>query len=174
MPRIDYATMSPVDLLAAVVREGASGPAARVAESLLRPPQPPPSLRCSADVYARLRPDFAGLEHERFAVAAVDSRNRMIQIHVIAQGSLATCTVHPRDVFRALLTGRKSPAACILVHNHPSGDPGPSPEDCTLTARLVDAGKLLGVQVLDHIVIGSDGYYSFRDRGCLIGETGRE
>lgn len=167
MRSTDYTTMSPAELLAVVARDGADCEAAKVAASLMRPPQPPPTLRCSAEAYRRILPEFAPLEHERFAVVALDARNRIIALHTVAQGSLSSCVVHPRDVFRPLLTGRKPPAACILAHNHPSGDPAPSPEDERLTERLVDAGRLLGVPVMDHLIIGSEGYFSFRDNGKL-------
>jgi DNA repair protein RadC len=94
---------------------------------------------------------------------ALDARNRPLSRHLVAQGSLASCMVHPREVFAPLV--RRRAAAAILVHNHPSGDPTPSPEDERLTERLVEAGRLLGIAVLDHLVVARDGYYSFRDAG---------
>lgn len=167
MARIDYTAMSPADLLAVVARDGVDCEAARVATSLMRPTQPPPALRCSADVYAKLRHEFVAADTERFVVVGVDARNRVIGIVEIVHGSLSSCMVHPREVFRALITMRKGARACILAHNHPSGDPTPSPDDERLTERLVDAGKLIGIPVLDHLVIGSEGYCSFRDCGRI-------
>ena len=124
-----------------------------------------PSLRCSAEVYALVGPSLARRKQERFIVVSVDARNRIVGRHLVALGSLATCVVHPREVFAPLI--RRHAAAAILVHCHPSGDPSPSPEDIELTDRLAKAGQLLGVPILDHLVIGRDGYYSFRDAGKI-------
>jgi DNA repair protein RadC len=126
-----------------------------------------PSLRCSADVFALLGPGLARRTHERFLVVGLDARNRPASRHLVAQGSLATCVVHPREVFAPLV--RRRAAAAILVHNHPSGDPAPSPEDERLTERLASAGALLGIPVLDHLIVARHGYYSFRDAGRLPG-----
>jgi DNA repair protein RadC len=84
---------------------------------------------------------------------------------LVSEGSLTASIVHPREVFRRAI--REAAAAVILVHNHPSGDPTPSPEDEALTARLRAAGDLLGIRVLDHVVIGSGCYVSFVDSGKL-------
>lgn len=123
----------------------------------------PPALRCSAEVYRLLGPALSRKKQERFLVVALDARNRTIAKHLVAVGSLAACVVHPREVFAPLIRDRA--AAAILVHCHPSGDPTPSPEDIELTERLTKAGQMLGIIVLDHIVIGKEGYYSFRDAG---------
>ncbi|MBI4917365.1 MAG: JAB domain-containing protein [Acidobacteria bacterium] len=122
-----------------------------------------PSLRCSAEVYRLLGPALSTKRQERFLVVALDARNRIIAKHLVAVGSLAACVVHPREVFAPLIRDRA--AAAILVHCHPSGSPEPSPEDLELTERLSKAGQMLGIVVLDHIVIGKEGYYSFRDSG---------
>ena len=86
------------------------------------------------------------------------------------------CAVVPGDVFRSLL--REAASGVIFVHNHPSGDARPSAEDCALTARLIEAGALLGVRVLDHVIIGREGYFSFLDRGLMQawepGKTARD
>ena len=124
-----------------------------------------PGLRCSAEVYAALGPTLARKKQERFIVVALDARNRIIAKHLVAVGSLAVCIVAPREVFGPLIRDRA--AAAILVHCHPSGDPTPSPEDIELTERLAKAGQMLGIIVLDHIVIGKEGYYSFRDAGKI-------
>jgi DNA repair protein RadC len=86
---------------------------------------------------------------------------------MVSQGSLTASVVHPREVFNPAI--RDSAAAVIFVHNHPSGDPQPSQEDRVLTTRLADAGKLLGIQVLDHIIVGRNTYMSFADEGLLDG-----
>ncbi len=122
-----------------------------------------PTLRCSAEAYEALGASLARRTQERFWVVALDARNRPLSRHLVAQGSLTSCMVHPREVFAPLV--RRRAAAAILVHNHPSGDPTPSPEDERLTERLAEAGRLLGIPVLDHLVIGRRGYYSFRDEG---------
>jgi DNA repair protein RadC len=126
---------------------------------------PPPGLRCSAEVYALIGPSLAKRRQERFYVIALDARNRIIRRHLVAVGSLASVTVHPREVFAPLVRDRA--AAALLLHNHPSGVEQPSPEDYQITQRLADAGKLLGIPVLDHIIVGRNGYYSFRDAGTL-------
>jgi DNA repair protein RadC len=124
-----------------------------------------PGLRCSAEVYAALGPTLARKKQERFLVVAHDARNRIIAKHLVALGSLAACVVHPREVFAPLIRDRA--AAAILVHCHPSGDPLPSPDDIVLTERLAKAGQMLGIAVLDHLVVGREGYYSFRDSGKI-------
>jgi len=128
-------------------------------------PSSPPSLRCSAEVFALLGPALGRRKQERFFAIGLDARNRVISRHLVAVGSLTTCIISPREVFAPLI--RRHAAAAILAHNHPSGEPSPSAEDIELTRRLADAGKLLGIAILDHIVIGGDSYYSFRDAGAL-------
>ncbi len=89
----------------------------------------------------------------------------MIAYHEVSRGTLYATLVHPREVFKAALLANA--AAIILTHNHPSGDPAPSPDDMALRRRLVDAGTLIGVDVVDHIIIGDGCYVSFRERGWL-------
>jgi DNA repair protein RadC len=98
-------------------------------------------------------------------VLLLDRKNRIMREVMISQGSLTASVVHPREVFNPAI--RDSAAAVICVHNHPSGDPQPSQEDRALTARLVEAGRLLGIQVLDHVIVGRDTYMSFADEGLL-------
>jgi DNA repair protein RadC len=112
---------------------------------------------------SRLRP----LRQELFLALLVDSRQRLIAEVEVSRGSLNQSLVHPREVFAPAL--RESAAAILVAHNHPSGDAEPSPEDHEVTRRLVRAGELLGVQVLDHLVIGGSGYTSFAQRGWLAG-----
>ncbi|MBI5502639.1 MAG: JAB domain-containing protein [Deltaproteobacteria bacterium] len=130
-----------------------------------RRPPAPPALRCSADAWAQLGPRLSRRTREEFFVVALDARNRLLSCRRAALGSLSTCLVHPREVFAPLL--RRRAAAALLVHNHPSGDPDPSPEDETLTERLVAAGLLLGIPVLDHLIIARHGYVSLRDLGKM-------
>ena len=96
---------------------------------------------------------------------ALDAKHIVIRDFTVSQGSLTVSIVHPREVFN--LAVRESAAAIIFVHNHPSGDPQPSEEDHALTQRLMEAGEILGIRVLDHVVIGDGKYVSFADEGFL-------
>ena len=125
----------------------------------------PPSLRCSAEAYALLGRALGQSRQEKFYAVSLDSRNRIVRRHLVAVGSLASVTVHPREVFRPLV--REGAAAAIVLHCHPSGDPSPSEEDQMLTARLVEVGRMIGIPILDHLIVGRDGYHSFRDAGVL-------
>ena len=107
--------------------------------------------------FARLATD--GVQEE-FHVVTVDTRHRVIHTHRITVGTLDSSLVHPREVFRPAL--RDAAAAVLLVHNHPSGDPGPSPEDHAVTRRLEAAGRTLGIDVLDHVVVASQGCASIQ------------
>jgi DNA repair protein RadC len=126
----------------------------------------PPSLRCSAEVYESLGRSLAHHRQERFYAVSLDARNRVVRRHLVAVGSLAAVVVHPREVFAPLLRDRA--AAAIIMHNHPSGSVEPSSEDLAITQRLAEAGRLLGIPLLDHIIVGRNGYCSLRD----VGEMG--
>ena len=106
------------------------------------------------------------LDREVFAVALVTIRHRILGLHIVSVGCLSSSLVHPREVFKpAILAGA---AALIVAHNHPSGDPEPSAEDLALTRRLAAAGALLGIEVLDHLILGEHGaYVSLKQRGAL-------
>jgi DNA repair protein RadC len=127
--------------------------------------QPGVAIRGPADVFAHFHPSLRLEPHEKFIVLLLDGRQRVLHEHVVSQGTLTASLVHPREVFRPAL--RESAAAMILVHNHPSGDPTPSCEDREVTRRLVRAGKLLGVRVLDHVVVAERGYCSLNEEGDL-------
>lgn len=118
----------------------------------------------SATVAKHLR-HLATEPQETFVSLALNARNQVIEETEIARGTLTNCPVHPREVFRALI--RANAAACILAHNHPSGNPEPSPDDLSLTRRLVRAGALLGIPVLDHVIIGTGGHVSLAERGVI-------
>jgi DNA repair protein RadC len=105
------------------------------------------------------------LAQEVFFVLLLDSRHRLLRSVEVSRGSLSQSLVHPREVFAPAL--RESAAAILVVHNHPSGDPVPSREDHEVTRRLAEAGELLGVPLIDHIVVAAGGYTSFADRGWL-------
>ncbi len=130
-------------------------------------------LKDSQSVYNLYAPKLQLKNTEVFYAALTDAKLRWIREVKLAEGSLFECVVRPSDAFARILKG--SPAGVVFVHNHPSGDPRPSVEDRELTARLVQSGRLLGLLVLDHVIIGSGCYYSFADNGALNGntETGR-
>lgn len=111
---------------------------------------------------------FGFLRHEtkeHFIALHLDSKNRLLCLEIVSVGSLNASIVHPREVYKSALLS--SAAAIVFVHNHPSGDPTPSREDIELTSRLKEAGELLGIRLLDHVVIGSGRHYSFADTGLL-------
>lgn len=109
--------------------------------------------------------ELRDLRKELFLVLLLDGKNRIMRKVQISEGSLSQSLVHPREVFAPAV--RESAAAVILMHNHPSGDPAPSREDREITRRLQEAGDLLGIRVLDHIIIGDGGYFSFVESGVF-------
>jgi DNA repair protein RadC len=120
---------------------------------------------CSRDVFDLYRPRYKSATQEEFLLLVLNTKNRIQREIVVSVGTLNSSIVHPRDVFNHAL--REAAAGVIFVHNHPSGDPTPSPEDHALTKRLAEAGSLLGIKVMDHIIIGSQKYYSFADEGSF-------
>jgi len=108
---------------------------------------------------------FRDRRKEYFMILLLDGKNRILREVQISEGSLNQSIVHPREVFSPAV--RESAAAIILVHNHPTGDPTPSREDTEITRRLKEAGELMGVRVLDHIIIGDGSFVSFVARGML-------
>lgn len=119
----------------------------------------------SADLFRHYHPHLRDMKREVFKVVLLDAKHTIIRDATVSEGSLTLSIVHPREVFNFAV--RESAAAVIFLHNHPSGDPQPSPEDRLLTDRLVTAGEVLGIQVLDHLVMGDGQYVSFADRGWL-------
>ena len=104
---------------------------------------------------------------EQFVALHLDTGNRVRAVHVVSTGLVNSSLVHPREVFRAaILNGA---ARLIVIHNHPSGDPQPSPEDIEITKRLVKASKIIGIRILDHLIVSQSRYYSFADEGTLEG-----
>lgn len=104
------------------------------------------------------------LSQEHFYVFCLDTKNNLVGVHDVFTGTLDSCLARPREVFIAALSTPKT-AAIVLSHNHPSGDPRPSRQDIELTERMKDAGAILGVRVLDHVIIGEEIYYSMRESG---------
>jgi DNA repair protein RadC len=127
--------------------------------------QPGESLRSSEDVFRHFRDNLEKEKRELFFVILLNNKNRKIREVKISEGSLTASLVHPREVYNPVI--RESAAAVIFVHNHPSGDPAPSPEDVDITRRLKEVGEVMGIRVLDHVVIGRDRYFSFSDKGMI-------
>src|SRR6266487_4030767 len=126
-------------------------------------------IRSSANASTILQNYLADVDREHFVVLLLNQKNRVIGIHTVSVGSLTASVVHPRETFKAAILANA--AAIICGHNHPSGNCQPSREDRALTQRLVEAGKLLGIAVLDHVIIGDENkYFSFADEGLLQGD----
>jgi DNA repair protein RadC len=121
------------------------------------------TIRSPADVAQLLMAEMSHLEQEHFRVIHLDTRNRMLGIETLYVGSLNASHIRVGEVFRDAV--RRNCAAIIVAHNHPSGDPSPSPDDVEVTRQLVAAGKLLDCELLDHLVIGQQRYVSLRERG---------
>jgi DNA repair protein RadC len=126
-------------------------------------PDEKPRVTSPADAANLLMSEMTFLEQEHLRLVLLDTRNRVLKTPTIYIGSLNTSVVRVGELFRAAL--RENAAAFIIVHNHPSGDPSPSPEDVNVTRQIVKAGKLLDVDVLDHIVIGRQRWVSLKERG---------
>ena len=119
-------------------------------------------LKSAKDVFQYASQKLAGNDKEYFMVLHLDTRNRVIKDELISIGSLNASVIHPREVFKSAI--RESANSIILIHNHPSGDPEPSEEDIEITDILFKAGDLLSIKVLDHVIVGKDKYYSFKER----------
>jgi DNA repair protein RadC len=102
---------------------------------------------------------------EHFKLILLNHRNKIIGLSTISIGTLNASLVHPREVFKDAI--KHSAASIVLAHNHPSGDPDPSEDDLTITKRLVEAGRILGIEVVDHIVIVKNGFFSFKEKGLI-------
>lgn len=123
------------------------------------------SIESSEDVAGLFMEELRHVKKEHFKSVLVNSKGDIISIDDVSVGELSSTVVHPREVFSMAI--RKSAAAIILVHNHPSGDPRPSEEDVKTTARLIESGRLLGINVLDHIIIGDGMFSSMRGMGLM-------
>jgi DNA repair protein RadC len=122
--------------------------------------RPHPNLRRAKDVFSHLEPRLRGLQREVFVALLLDVQNRLQGEALVSVGTLTSSLVHPREVFRQAIA--QGAAAVIVAHNHPSGDPDPSQADREVTRRLIRAGRLLGVPLLDHVVIGDQRFASLR------------
>jgi DNA repair protein RadC len=118
-------------------------------------------IKSAKDVYEYASAKLDGMSQEFFMILHLDSKNRIVKNETVSIGTLNASLIHPREVFKSAI--RESANSIILVHNHPSGDPQPSKEDEEITERLFDAGELLNIKVLDHVIIGNEKYYSFKE-----------
>jgi len=116
-------------------------------------------------VVKAIRASIKDKAKEHFKLILLNPRNKIIGISTISIGTLNASLVHPREVFKDAIT--HSAASVVLAHNHPSGDPEPSEDDLKITKKLVDSGEILGIKVLDHIVIGKNNFYSYKERGLI-------
>jgi len=118
-------------------------------------------IKCAKDVFEYACSRISAADKENFMVLHMDAKNRVIKDEIVSTGILNASLIHPREVFKSAI--KESANSIILVHNHPSGDPQPSEEDKQVTKILFDAGELLGIKVLDHVIIGRNEFYSFKE-----------
>jgi DNA repair protein RadC len=134
-------------------------------EDLEPPDLVPFDIKNPEAVVKAIRASVQDKAKEHFKLILLNSRNRVIGISTISIGTLTTSLVHPREVFKEAIM--HSAASVVLAHNHPSGDPDPSEDDLKITKKLVESGKILGIEVIDHIIIGKIAHYSFREKGLI-------
>jgi DNA repair protein RadC len=127
--------------------------------------QPGKPVQTPEEAYKSMQSKLKGKKKEYFYILCLDTRNRVKNANQVSIGNLDSSIVHPREVFKDAISSLA--AAVIFVHNHPSGDLEPSAEDINLTKRLIEAGELLGIPVLDHIIIGKKGYTSLKSRNLI-------
>lgn len=125
----------------------------------------PVIIRSPQDAAEILTEQLRYLQKEHFVCLFLNTKNHVIGQETLSMGSLNASIVHPREVFRAAI--KCSSASIICAHNHPSGDPTPSPEDISLTSRLLKAGEIVGIEVLDHLIIGDNGFVSLKEKGHM-------
>lgn len=122
-------------------------------------------IRCPEDVYNIASKRLSDKPKEYFEVICLNTKNKVAAISTVSIGTLNSSPVHPREIFTVACLANS--AAIILVHNHPSGDPTPSKEDLDVTKRLSEAGKLIGIEVFDHLIVGDGRYVSLKEKGVL-------
>ncbi len=131
----------------------------------MAPPARRVVIRTPGDIAALMGPQMRHLDREHFRAVLLNVRHEVLDVTSVAVGGLDSAPIHPREVFKDAI--RRSAAAIILVHNHPSGTPEPSGDDLRITARLRDAGRVVGIEVLDHLIVGDGRFVSLRERGAL-------
>ena len=124
-----------------------------------------PTIRSPEDAADLVMKEMRFLDREHFKALLLNTKNQLIARETISIGTLNASTIHPRELFKSAI--RRSSAAVILVHNHPSGDPTPSKEDIDVTRRLQETGGIIGIEVLDHIIIGDNRFLSLKEKGLL-------
>jgi DNA repair protein RadC len=122
-------------------------------------------VKTARDVYEYAKPLLAEKEKEHIMVMYLDTKNRINKHETVSMGTLNSSLIHPREIFKTAI--KENTNAIIVAHNHPSGDPTPSKDDRDITKELYAAGELLEIQMLDHVIIGKDNYYSFKERNQL-------
>jgi DNA repair protein RadC len=122
-------------------------------------------IKCSNDVNEIVGDRMRGFDKEHFEILILDTKNRVIRVETVTMGILDSSLVHPREVFKNAI--KYGAASVIIVHNHPSGDPAPSRDDMATTKRLCEAGQVVGISVLDHVIIGDGKHYSFKDENKM-------
>ena len=125
------------------------------------------AIRSPEDAAALVIPEMRDLDREHFKAILLNTKNGIVKVVTVAVGSLNAALVHPRELFKAAVIA--SAAGIILVHNHPTGSPEPSAEDSELTLRFVRCGELMGIELVDHIIIGGSNFVSMRERGLIAG-----
>ena len=130
-----------------------------------RPTGDLPAISCPDDVRKLLGPEMAPLAQEQLRVLLLNTKNQVLGQRVIYQGNVNSSMIRPAEVFRPAVI--EAVPSIIISHNHPSQDPTPSPEDAAITRELAQAGKLLGIELLDHVVIGGERFVSLKERGLM-------
>lgn len=133
--------------------------------TLVREPVERPQIGSPADAAKLLLPGYGAKAVEHFGVVLLDTKHRVLRTTILSVGTLDASIVHPRDVYREAARG--GAAAVVVFHNHPSGDPRPSPDDVALTKHLLMAGELLGITLVDHIILAENRFYSLRAEGDI-------
>lgn len=123
-------------------------------------------LNSPAAVWEYLLPDTAGYEKEVFTALVINNKNSLIRKKIISMGTVTEAIVHPREVFRDAI--REGGSGLIVTHNHPSGNLSPSRQDIETTSRLLEAGKIVGIPLVDHIILTTDSYYSMKENGYIM------
>lgn len=140
--------------------------AIELAKRLNKPPADEPKIILGPqDVANLVMFEMRFLDREHFRAIMLNTKNHVIKIETVAIGTLNSTAIHPRELFKSAI--KSSAASIILVHNHPSGNPTPSEQDIEITQRLVEVGKLIGIEVLDHVIIGSFAFTSFKEKGLV-------
>jgi len=123
------------------------------------------SIRSPQDIVNLFMNEMRYLDREHLRVVLLNTKNQVLRVETVSIGTLNTSAVHPREIFKSAI--KHSAAVIILVHNHPSGDPTPSNQDMEVTKRLSEVGSIIGIEVLDHLIVGDGIYVSFKEKGLL-------